>query len=161
MILAAFGSVDLWIIWIIICVIAIIIESVSQEFLSIWFAAGAAVCTVIDVAFPSLPFYWQFALFALLSAGFLIATRPLVKKMMDRNKIATNVDALIGSTAIVTKQISNYQIGEVTVEPKFGAIIWLAISNDNTTIECGEEVIITQITGVKLIVQRKKTSKEE
>ena len=78
----------------------------------------------------------------------MLLTRPYLVKKLSRKKVSTNLDRVIGMEGIVTEEITKFKIGEVKVDGKK----WSAISNEK--IKVGEEVIIEDIDGVKLIVRK-------
>ena len=69
-------------------------------------------------------------------------------KKLSKKKISTNLDRVLGMEGIVTEEITKLKIGEVKVDGKK----WSAISNEK--IKVGEEVIVEDIDGVKLIVRK-------
>ncbi len=144
----------MYIVWIGVFIIALIIELVTTELVSIWFS-GSAFVTALLSFIPGLPFWGEILIFVGLSAIFLFALRPLTKKYFTRNKIKSNVDELIGQRVILTKDITLEEYGETKIHGNF----WRCESlNKGETIEKGEEVQIVSIDGNKLVV---KVIKEE
>ena len=124
----------LWI-WLAVFVSAIILEAATQDFVSIWFSIGAIVCLCICNTIP----YWaEFIVFSVISFVTLLLTRPLVKKMMDRNIRYTNVDEVIGKRVKVIKEISKYEAGEV----KINGIIYTAILLEEAENTIKEDTIV-------------------
>jgi membrane protein implicated in regulation of membrane protease activity len=74
-------------IWLGIFVVTIIVEAATQDLVSIWFSLGsmAALCVSFGV-----PFWVEIIVFFVVSTITLIFTRPLVKKLMDRQIRKTN-----------------------------------------------------------------------
>jgi membrane protein implicated in regulation of membrane protease activity len=137
----------LWI-WLGVFVSAVVLEAMTQDFVSIWFSVGALVCLCICNTIP----YWaEIIVLSVISLITLILTRPLVKKMMDRNVRYTNVDELIGKRVKVIKEISKYEPGEV----KINGIIYTAIllEEDDNTIKEDTIVEIVAIKGNKVSVR--------
>ena len=134
------------IVWSAFIVISAIIELETQDLITIWFTVGAIVA-LITCAFKA-DIIVQFVVFLSVSAVSIALTRPLAKKMQEKEIIRTNADRIIGSTAIVTKSISQQEIGEVSVAGR----IWRAIPLQNETFNEGEKVIIEAISGTKVIV---------
>lgn len=134
------------IIWAIVIIAALVIEFETAELVSIWFAAGGLVGLICSIL--GLEIWLQILLFAVVSGLFVIATRPFVKKISDNKTILTNADRLIGKTAIVTKDIKEGIRGEVLVEYQN----WPAISKDSKEFKVGDHVVITEISGNKMIV---------
>ena len=137
--------------WIALFVIFLIAEAATAQLATIWFAAGALVALILEIAgIESISI--QVLAFISVSAVTLIATRPLVKKMVNQKTIATNADRNIGCEAVVTEAIDNLaSVGAV----KINGNIWTARSADDSPIEAGTIVITEKIDGVKMIVRRK------
>lgn len=137
---------DLWMIWIIVILILTVLEISTVGLVSIWFIASALVSLILSFFIES--FYIQFAVFVILGLILLITTRPLLTKFIKPKNSSTNLDRVIGMTGIVTEEISKNTVGEVKVDGKK----WSAISNKKIAV--GQEVIIKDIEGVKLIVEK-------
>lgn len=137
-------------VWLGLTVFFLILEGISVQLTSIWFALGAIVAMLLAVFHvDSLPV--QIAAFVIVSLVTLIATRPLTRKLIDKKKQPTNADRNIGETAIVTTDIVNLEgKGEVKVK----GTQWTARSADGTDISTGETVRVLRIEGVKLIVEK-------
>ena len=93
-------------------------------------------------------------IFVSASVVLLFATRPLVKRLMRKTKgTETNLDLLLGSKALVLEDIRNdYGTGTV----KINGIVWTARSADGTDIEKDTFVIIKEIQGNKVLVEKEK-----
>ncbi len=138
---------ELWIIWLIIIFILIIAEVSTVNLVSIWFIASGIVSLIVSIFYDN--FYVQFAIFVILGILLLLTTRKVLEKYMKPSNEKTNLDRVIGMEAVVTEPIKKNVVGEVKVDGKR----WSAISNKK--IEVGEEVIVENIDGVKLIVGKK------
>ena len=86
-----------------------------------------------------------------ISIVLLIFTRPFFVKKLNANKEKTNVDALIGKTALVTKKITKFEKGEVKIDGK----IWTAKSVSDEDLDPGTECLLQSIEGVTAIVSKK------
>ena len=134
--------------WIVLLVVLIIIEAVTAQLVTIWFAAGAAAALVAELC--GLEQWLQWVIFIAVSAVALVATRPLVKKITNKTVQPTNADRCIGQTAVVTEDIVNIDArGQVNVN----GITWTARSADGSEIKKDERVTVEKIEGVKLIVR--------
>lgn len=139
---------DLWILWLIIIFILIVAEVSTVNLVSIWFIASGIVSLIISIFYDN--FFVQFAVFVILGIILLMTTRKFLEKLIkSREDTKTNLDRILGSTAVVTEPLTKNEVGEVKVEGKK----WSAISKES--LEVGEEVIIESIDGVKLIVRKK------
>ena len=82
----------------------------------------------------------------------MIFTRPFAMRYVNKNRVRTNVDGLIGKDAVVIREINNLkETGDARLEGKE----WMARSADGEIIPKDSVVTVEQISGVKLIVKRK------
>lgn len=136
-------------IWLTAVVAFGIIEAVTVQFVSIWFA-GAAVCALI-ASLLGADTITQTVVFVAAAAILLVCTRPVVKKLTKNKKVATNADSLIGKTAVITRGVNGMgEDGEAKIDGKF----WTVCSSDGLPIEEGSVVKVEKIEGVKLIVKK-------
>ncbi len=142
------------VVWAVIFVITLWLEIQSFNLTTIWFCISAFVSLIL-AAFQVLPII-QIIVFVVLSTGLLLATKPLVKKLKEKPIIRTNVDQIIGQVAVVTKEISLKEYGEVKINNN----LWRAVTKDDFVYQIGDEVIINEISGVKVIVSKNKIKKE-
>lgn len=134
--------------WIIALVVLIIVEAVTAQMVTIWFAAGALGAIVAERLGAEV--WLQWVVFVAVSAIALVATRPLVRKLTKTKVQPTNADRCIGQTAIVTEEINNIEgKGQVHVN----GVTWTARSLDGTVFKKDERVTVERIDGVKLIVK--------
>ena len=133
--------------WIIIFLVLIVIEAVTVDLVSIWFAIGALVCSFVALLTEDL--FLQLMVFVLVSAITLFCTKGFVNKIKSRKVVPTFLDRIIGLIGVVTEKITNNS-GEVTVDGKR----WSAISAEEISV--GSKVEILSIDGVKLQVKLKK-----
>ena len=139
------------IIWLVIQIVLLVIEVITLGLSTIWFAGGALAAFIAALLGANVAV--QVVLFLAVSIILLIFTRPVVMRMLNKHKTATNAESLIGEQAIVTQTINNLMgRGEVFIN----GLEWMARSQqDNDTIEKDTVVRILRIDGVKLIVERK------
>ena len=137
---------EAWITWLIVILILSFVEIITINLVTIWFVASAALALLVSLFIDS--FYIQFTVFGVCGLLIMIFTRPLLTKLLKKDKEATNLDRVIGMTGVVTEEISKNSVGEVKVDGKR----WSAISQSK--INVGDEVIITGIDGVKLKVKK-------
>ncbi|MDY6966835.1 MAG: NfeD family protein [Halobacteriota archaeon] len=77
--------------------------------------------------------------------------RRYVKAKMKVGDTRTNVDAIVGKSGFVKKGIEKNSSGLVTI----GNEDWRAKSEDNISIDEGEEITVVDVSGVTLIVKRR------
>lgn len=136
------------IIWTVIFLGTLIFELTTADMNSIWFTLSALVCMVL-AAFD-VDYVIQIIVFIVVSIILLIATRPLTKKMMDREIVKTNSDKLVGEVGTITTAFKEDNIGEVRVDNQ----LWRAISRSGLEFAVNEKVNIDGISGNKLIVSK-------
>lgn len=141
-------EVTIMVIWAIIAIAAIVIEFETANLVSIWFAAGAISGIICSLLHQKV--WIQIIAFVVVSAIFILCTRPLVKKISDNQTILTNADRFIGMTALVTKTIKEGEKGEIKVEFQS----WPAVSKTSEELCVGEKVVISNIEGNKMIVEK-------
>ena len=135
--------------WLGMAIIFTLIEVFTAGLTTIWFAIGSI--PMIFLSFLPIPFLYQVLIMLVISIVLLIFTRPFFVKKLNANKEKTNVDALIGKTALVTKKITKFEKGEVKIDGK----IWTAKSISDEDLEEGTECLLQSIEGVTAIVSKK------
>lgn len=135
--------------WLIIFAACLVIEIITLGLTTIWACGGALIAMII--AFFSGSLALQVVAFLIVTTILFFTTRPLAKKHMDNKLEKTNVESLIGKHVIVSADIDNLKSqGQVMI----GGVEWTARSKNGDTIESGTEVVIDEISGVKVIVTR-------
>ena len=142
---------NLIIFWAALLVILIVIEIVTVNLVSIWFALGAAGALISAAVAPTMSLLWlQILIFLLISGVTVIFTRPFVKRYATVKETATNADRVLEMVGVVRESICNIDgKGSVYV----GGKLWTARSADDIQIEKDTQVDILRIEGVKLIVK--------
>lgn len=144
------SAATLTVIWVVLLIVFLVLEAVSVQLVSAWFAVGALAALIANLC--GLNVVWQIVLFLAISAICLVATRPLVKKLTAAKIQKTNADRCIGAEAVVLEEINNL---ESTGQVKAVGNVWTARSADNSVIPKGAVVIVERMEGVKLIVRNK------
>ena len=134
-------------VWLIFFIILVIIELITVNLVTIWFALGALITSLVSLYTTDTVILLAF--FVVTSLLLLILTKPVVKKLKVKKVVATNLDQVIGKTGIVSVPIEKDQIGEVKVLGK----TWSAYSDKE--ISKDKKVKILSISGVKLKVEEK------
>ena len=138
----------IWI-WLGLFVLAIIIEAITQDFVSIWFAVGALVAMCIA---SILPYWGEIIVFSVISVVALIGTRPLVRRMMDRQGRSTNTDEFVGQRLKAISDIDKYEAGSV----KLNGITYTAIlmEDSNEPISKDSLVEVVALKGNRVVVKK-------
>lgn len=134
--------------WLIGLAVLLLIEIMTLGLTTIWFAGGTLVAFI--VALLGADFWVQFLVFSVVSLLLLIFTRPIAVKKLNKNRVKTNYEGLIGKVVKVTRTVDNAnQSGEAVVN---GQEWTVRSAVDNIIIEPGTKVKIVNIEGVRLIV---------
>lgn len=131
--------------WFIAFIIFIVIELITVNLVTIWFAVGAIASLVTSFFTDS--YIIQIIVFIVVSAVTLIIAKPVIKKFKKFDVVPTNSDMVIGKTGVVTKKIENNKYGEVKI---FGNV-WTAKSKE--VLDVDTKIKVLAIEGVKLIVE--------
>lgn len=141
-------------IWLVIVAVMLIIEIFTMGLTTIWFSIGA-LASAIAAAFGA-PLGIQILLFVAVSLLVMFLVRPFAMRVVNKERMKTNIEAVVGEQAVVQETIDNLkEQGKVI----FRGVDWMARSIDNSLIPEGELVQIEEVSGVKLVV--KKVDKSE
>lgn len=133
--------------WLTMIVVFLMVEASTVTLVSLWFAAGSLAAMLVALTGAGIDF--QVTVFVIVAAVCLTALRPLVRKHIKPKLTKTNVDAVVGTTGLVTVAIDNVSaVGQV----KLGAMYWTARSVSGDPIAEGTLVKVERIEGVKTIV---------
>ena len=137
------------VIWLVLGIAFAVIEGLTVQLTSIWFAVGAAVTAAVAAIFH-ISGQAQFWTFLIISVLLLAATRPFARRKLQVKKVNTNADRVIGQVGVVISAIDNLQAaGRV----KVSGLDWSARSRSGDPIAEGCRVRVLAIDGVKLIVE--------
>lgn len=140
------------ILWFILMVVFLWMESSTVSLVSIWFACGALAAMI--AALFGAQIWLQLVLFVAVSVLLLASLRTVVKKFITPKLVKTNVEAVIGATGIVVEAIDNIQgVGQV----KLGGMQWSARSTENVKIPENTLVTVDRVEGVKVFVTANRT----
>ena len=137
-----------WVIWLIALIGSLVLEAVSFQLFSIWFAAGALAALIAGLLGADL--WLQIVIFVVVTGVSLAATRPLVKKLQKKKPEATNADRYVGQEAVVLEKIDNVK---ATGQIKVLGQVWTARTQDHSVIPKGALVRTLSIEGAKLYVE--------
>lgn len=132
--------------WLVLGGILLIVEGVTYALVTIWFVGGALVGLLL--AFLGVNFTLQFAAFIVVSLVLLLVTRPLIKRRPGAIT-RTNVDAALGKTGIVTKEITEHFPGQGKVDGQ----IWTIVAPEGQSLDVDTEFVVLSVDGVKLVVK--------
>ncbi len=133
-------------IWIIVGVIALIIDLLSGTLFMLWVGGGCFVAALVSWLSPG-PSWAPWAAFAVSTAILLYLGRPLARRFREQKVVPSNVDAMIGKEGIVLETIDSVQN---TGRVRIGSEEWRARADER--IESGGRVCVLGIEGATLIV---------
>ena len=139
------------ILWLILIVVTVAIELMTTDLTSIWFAAGALVALLLSLLGVQNPAI-QIIVFLAVSIGLLLTVGRWAKKIIGKNTIPTNIDAVIGKEILIIKGASQFEYGE----GKYQVLIWTISCRGTESIDAGDTGVIIAVDGNKLVVERKK-----
>lgn len=135
-------------VWVAVTVICIVVETLTLSLTTIWFGISAFV--MVFLAFTPIPFVAQLFIFVVVALILLIFTRPILKQKLNKNKIATNYERIIGQIALVTKKIDAINKGSI----KINGMEWTAAVNEDIILDEGSKCVIEKIEGVTAFVKK-------
>lgn len=133
-------------IWFLSSIILIVLEILTVNLISIWFAIGCFLSGICSLFIDDL--IVEMIIFLFVSAISLVLTKPIIKKLKKNDSEKLNLDRIIGKNGFVTEEIDKFKNGEVKIDGK----CWTAVSDSK--IEKGVMVKILKIEGVKLKVEK-------
>ena len=137
-------------IWVAIIIVAIVVELLTDQLVSVWFVPAGIVATVLD--FFGAGIVWQTLLFLVVAISGIVLAKTVFFNGRATASTKTNIDAIIGERCVVTERIDNYAgCGQARVNGQ----IWSARgAYDDDAFEVGEVLNIVAIEGVKLICKK-------
>lgn len=144
-----------WHLWLIAAIVLGALEIKLSGFVTLWFAVGALMASLIAGAGVGLD--GQLVMFTLVSTALFAASRTLFKNvfMRDAVHLKTGIEAMLGQEAVVMEALSDPHGGTVRINGE----LWMARSLSGPLPE-GERVTVEQIEGLKLWVRRPSASHE-
>lgn len=137
-----------WQIWMIIGILCVVIEIFDPAFFFLSLGAAAIITGLLSFVVGNTAL--QITIFAVLSFIAFLLMRKLGKKILTNAGSETNVFALKGKIGRVTKEIPANGKGYV----KVGSEEWSAVEKNNLPLAEDINVLIVDIEGNKLIVEK-------
>lgn len=139
---------DIWG-WLAVIVVSIVIEIITMELVSGWFAVGALFALILSAFNVGLTV--ELIVFITVSLGLLLTIRKWALKLLKNAKNAdTNLDLVIHKKTKLLTDITKDKFGTVSIN----GVVWNVATNDSSTIAAGEYVTILSVNGNKLIVEK-------
>ena len=142
-------TTNFWLLWTLVCVVALILEVSSGTFYLMCFAIGAVGAVVVSLM--GTPLWLQVLVFSAISAVSVFCVRPLLVKCLHpvQKERLSNASALVGRQGVVIETISAERPGYVRVDGDE----WRAVTADGTMIERGVNVRITAMNSIVVTVE--------
>ena len=134
----------LWI-WGIVTSISLVVEFLTANLLTIWFAGGGLVTLLVVALVPDLGLLWQFVIFIGVSVGLLLSTRKLCFKLLNND-----IKSIIGLKITVNNVQKNYTYH------KINGIYRRVYAAEGEKWAIGDEIKIHTIKGSKLLAKKVK-----
>lgn len=134
----------LWI-WGIVTSISLVIEFLTANLLTIWFAGGGLVTLLVVALVPDLGLLWQFLIFAGVSVVLLLTMRKLSFKLLNND-----IKSIIGLKITINNFQKNYTYH------KINGIYRRVYATEGEKWEIGDEIKICTIKGSKLLAKKVK-----
>lgn len=140
-------EVSMTIVWLVVALIFLVVEGITVGLATIWFAAGAIVAMITSLL--DIPVPLQVVIFLVVSICLLVFTRKIFVEKLKAGAEKTNVDAVIGTKAVVISPVLPYSTGQV----KIGSQVWTAIGrNPEETFDKDQLVNVEAVEGVKVVI---------
>ena len=140
-----------WVFWLLLAAVLIVIEALTVNLVSIWFALGALSGMIAALLGANVLTQVIIAVVVSVIALAVILIFKPFDNFKHKKVQATNSDRVIGQQAVVVGRIDPLEGGGLV---RVMGQMWSAVSADDSAIETGEHVIVKGISGVKLIVER-------
>ena len=130
--------------WGIVTALALIIEFLTSNLTSIWFASGGFVTLFVLALVPELYIVWQLTIFGCVSIALFLITRKVCVKFLK----TTAIDKCIGAKFVVKQIQENYTYY------KSNNISWQVYVIEGENLQMGAEYQICAIKDNALIAKR-------
>ena len=136
--------------WLILMINCIMFEVATVGLVCIWFAGGALVACFLALA--NVHVVIQVTAFLVVSFTLVVITKPLAKEWVNKDRVRTNYEGIIGKVVRITERVDNInETGTALVNGQE----WTARSDsDDVILEEGDIAQVVNISGVKLIVKK-------
>jgi len=133
-------------IWLAAAGVFLILELATPTMIFICFVVGAIVAAIFAQIWPGY-YYWQIAIFAVLSSSLIPLTRRFAKKISVVSPQLSSVDRMIDQVALVTERIDPDLGGKI----RFEGETWQARAE--RPIEVNTKVKVKSVSGTRVFVE--------
>lgn len=137
-------------IWVAFIIVAVIVEAITDQLISVWFVPAGIVAVILD--FCGVDIIIQIVVFLVVALIGIFGVRRFFNSFKKNRSTKTNIDAIVGERCIVTEKIDNFAgCGQAKVKGQ----IWSARGvGEYDVFEVGEALTVVAIEGVKLICKK-------
>lgn len=132
-------------IWILIAMVFIVLELITNTFYLVWFGIGSLVAAILN--YLGFDMYVQIASFIIVSAALILSTRKFADRITPESGKKTTAERLIGMDAKILRQID-----ETTYVVIVAGEEWSAHTNDSVNV--GDTVKVVGINSIILIIEK-------
>ena len=142
----------MWVyIWLGITALALIVEFITSEIVSVWFAGGGLIAMILAIL--GVGWYITLPVFIVLSVVFMLCFRKIAMRYFLKGDAKTNADIAIGQEFTLLSDIEFGKSGTIKVND----VVWNVITeNEHEVIKKGKIVVPKYIKGNKYVVEEKK-----
>lgn len=135
-------------VWLGITVLALIIEALTNDLVSIWFAGGGLAALILSAC--KVPWYINIAVFIVVSLALVLSLRKFALRFLDRGEEKTNADAVFGKEYVLLTEIKLNCPGTIKVND----VIWSAVcEKQDEEVLAGTLVRVIRLKGNKYVVE--------
>ena len=134
--------------WIIVLVLAVVLEAATTALVSIWFGLGAVAALVVASMTDNV--FIQLLVFTVTTTVCIAFTRPFIANLLPKKHTPTNAELNVGKSAVSIEIIDN---ARGTGRVKLDGVDWSAVSEDGSVIPGDTVVTVTEVRSAKLVVK--------
>jgi membrane protein implicated in regulation of membrane protease activity len=139
-----------WWHWLALGLILIALElAASGGFYIIFFGVAAVVIAALSLVGAAGPVWLQLLLFSILAVISLLFFRNPMLRWMKLDRAASDVDSLVGETAVVTQSIAAGDVGRVELR----GTSWTARNRGSETLTTGRRCVVVAVDRLMLIIE--------
>lgn len=141
---------NIWLLWVIVCVIFLIAEVSTGTIYVLCFAVGALFGMIASLI--GVPFWVQIVVFAIFTVASVYWVRPVLFERLHRKADVrlSNVEAMVGREGKVIDTIEAGESGYVKIDGDE----WKAVTPDGSEIEVGTKVRVVSMESIVITVER-------
>jgi membrane protein implicated in regulation of membrane protease activity len=139
-----------WWHWLVLGLILVALEmAASGGFYVIFFGIAALAIAGLHALNAAGPVWIQLTLFSLIAVGSLLFFRGPLMRWMELDKTGTDVDSLVGDTAVPLDDIAPGAVGRAELR---GAV-WSARNQDTATLSRGQRCTVVDVNRLMLFIR--------